>query len=244
MKVYGIIGFPLSHSFSQKYFTERFEQQHIEDAVFKNFQIEDISLLPQVLTEPNLQGLAVTIPYKKAVIPFLEKATATVEEIGACNCIRIRNGKLFGHNTDVIGFEKSFVKNLQPHHTKALILGTGGAAAAVEFVLKKLGIKFRSVSRTSANDNDILSYDDLRNDIIDQYKIIINTTPLGTYPKNDTMPDLPYHLLTPQHYLFDLVYNPAKTRFLEAGERQGAVIENGYEMLVLQAEENWRIWNE
>lgn len=244
MKVFGIIGFPLSHSFSQKYFTEKFKRSGIRDAIFKNFPIENIESLPHVLKEPGLQGLAVTIPYKKAVIPFLHYSDATVNKIGACNCIRIKNGELSGYNTDVMGFEKSFIKHLQLSHNKALILGTGGAAVAVELVLNKLNIDFRFVSRAVSVDKNILSYKDITAEVLRQYTVIINTTPLGTYPKNDTMPDIPYHLLTPQHYLFDLVYNPPKTKFLEAGEKQGTVIENGYEMLVIQAEENWRIWNE
>lgn len=244
MNVYGLIGFPLSHSFSEKYFNEKFQREGITNAVFKNFSIKNIDHLPEVLQENNLKGIAVTIPYKKAVIPFLHEASLTVQQICACNCIRIEKDKLIGFNTDVVGFEKSFVKQLRPHHKNALILGTGGAAAAVEFVLKKLQINFRFVSRTRSIENNIFSYDDLNDEVIKEYTIIINCTPLGTYPKNDTCPAIPYALLTPEHYLFDLVYNPAKTKFLQLGEQKGAVIQNGYEMLVLQAEENWRIWND
>jgi shikimate dehydrogenase len=244
MNVYALIGFPLSHSFSEKYFTEKFKREGITNAVFKNFSIKNIDYLPEVLQEKNLKGIAVTIPYKKAVIPFLHKVSSTVRQIGACNCIRIENDKLIGFNTDVDGFERSFVKQLKPYHKNALILGTGGAAAAVEFVLKKLQINFRFVSRTGLTENNIFSYTDLDDKVMKEYTIIINCTPLGTYPKNETCPEIPYTLLTYQHYLFDLVYNPSKTKFLHLGEQQGATIQNGYEMLVLQAEENWRIWNE
>jgi shikimate dehydrogenase len=244
MNVYALIGFPLSHSFSEKYFTEKFKQEGITDAIFKNFSIENIDRLPEVLKEKNLKGLAVTIPYKKAVIPFLGEASSTVQQIGACNCIRIEKDKLIGFNTDVDGFEKSFVKQLKPHHKNALILGTGGAAAAVEFVLRKLKMNLRFVSRTGSAKKDVFSYDDLDDEVLKEYTVIINCTPLGTYPENDTYPAIPYNLLTPQHYLFDLVYNPPKTKFLQLGEQQGTAIQNGYEMLVLQAEENWRIWNE
>lgn len=244
MRTFGIIGFPLSHSFSQRYFTEKFEKEGIKDAVFKNFSIENIEALKDVLqNNPALKGLAVTIPYKKAVLPYLSHATDTVQEMGACNCIKISNDKLFGYNTDVIGFEESFVKYLENFHSKALILGTGGAAAAIEFVLKKLRIDYRFVSRTASAERNIFSYEDLNDDVMKEYNIIINCTPLGTYPKVDECPAIPYDLLTSNHYLFDLVYNPSKTKFLQQGEAKGATIQNGYEMLVIQAEENWNIWN-
>jgi shikimate dehydrogenase len=163
--------------------------------------------------------------------------------MGACNCVKIKEGKLVGYNTDVVGFEKSFIKKLRPHHKKALILGKGGAAAAVEFVLRKLGIDYTFVSRIGNAASGILSYEDLSPEILTEHTIIINTTPLGTFPKVDEAAEIPYHLLTPKHYLFDLVYNPAETKFLRLGKEQGTAIENGYEMLVLQAEENWIIWN-
>lgn len=244
IKEYGLIGYPLSHSFSQKYFTEKFEKEEI-DAVFHAFSIPSIDDLPELLkTYPLLQGFAITIPYKRAVIKFLDHASNAVQQMNACNCVSIREGKLYGYNTDVTGFEKSFVQHLKPFQINALVLGTGGASSAVEFVLEKLNIDYRFVSRTKDEVKNILSYDDLNEEVISKYKIIINCTPLGTYPKVDQAPAIPYHLLTPQHYLFDLVYNPAKTKFLSLGEQQGATIENGYEMLVLQAEENWKIWND
>jgi shikimate dehydrogenase len=244
IKEYGLIGYPLSHSFSQKYFTEKFEKERI-DAMFHAFSIPSIDDLPQLLTAHQLlQGFAITIPYKRAVIKYLDNASTAVQRMNACNCVKIREGKLFGYNTDVIGFEKSFVKHLQFYHKNALILGTGGASSAVKFVLENLNIDYRFVSRTKDETKNIFSYDDLDEEIMAKYKIIINCTPIGTYPKIDEAPVIPYRLLTPECYLFDLVYNPPKTKFLSLGEQKGAVIKNGYEMLVLQAEENWKIWND
>lgn len=241
---FGLIGYPLSHSFSQKYFTGKFEREGITDAVFHAFSIPSINDLNDVLQKhPLLKGFAITIPYKREVIPFLTEISPEVKQMNACNCVQIRNGKLIGYNTDAIGFEKSFIKLLQPPHKKALILGTGGASSAVEFALQKMGIACRFVSRTANKENNILSYADLSEAILKEYHVIINCTPLGTYPKTEEAPDIPYRLLTKDHYLFDLVYNPSKTKFLALGEEKGATIQNGYEMLVLQAEENWKIWN-
>ena len=245
MRTFGIIGLPLSHSFSQRYFTHKFEQENIADAVFKNYAIESIDALENILkAEPTLQGLAVTIPYKKAVLPFLNNATDAVVQMGACNCIRIKEDQLFGHNTDVLGFEESFKKHLQPHHTKALILGSGGAAAAVEYVLQKLHIEYMVVSRRALPQKSFIDYKVIDENLLQQYAIIINCTPLGTYPNVEEAPGIPYHLLSSQHYLFDLVYNPPLTKFLKLGQAQGAAIQNGYDMLTIQAEYNWKIWNE
>jgi shikimate dehydrogenase len=245
MRTFGIIGYPLSHSFSQRYFTQKFEQEGITDAVFKNFAIKDIDGLENVLaTEPTLQGLAITIPYKKDVLPFLNTSAEEVQQMGACNCIRIKDKQLIGHNTDVIGFEESFKTHLQPQHTRALVLGTGGASAAVEYVLRKLGIVYLLVSRWALPEKNIIDYKAVNADLLQQYTVIINCTPLGTYPEVDEAPELLYQLLTPQHYLFDLVYNPPLTKFLALGQAQGATIKNGYDMLTIQAEHNWRIWNE
>lgn len=245
MRTFGVIGFPLSHSFSQRYFTQKFEQEGITDAVFKNYAIKDIDELENVLaTESNLQGLAVTIPYKKAVLPFLNTATEAVQQMGACNCIRIKDYNLTGYNTDIIGFEESFKTHLQPQHTKALVLGSGGAAAAVVYVLRNLGIEYLVVSRRALPEKHIIDYKAIDAELLHQYTVIINCTPLGTYPNVEGVPELPYQLLTPQHYLFDLVYNPPLTRFLALGQAQGATIQNGYDMLTIQAEHNWRIWNE
>jgi len=244
-RLFALIGYPLTHSFSERYFNEKFVREGIADTVFKSFSFEHVDTIKEIIdTHPNLKGFAITIPHKKAILPYLDETTEEVHQMGACNCVRIDDGKLIGYNTDVIGFERSFMKKLQPHHKSALILGHGGAAAAVEFVLRKLKIDYSFVSRNKNEVEDILSYDELNPEIINQYTIIINTTPLGTFPKVDDAPNIPYHLLTPQHYLFDLVYNPAETKFLRLGKAQGATVENGYEMLVLQAEENWKIWNE
>lgn len=243
MRTFGIIGFPLSHSFSQKYFTQKFLDEYISNALFLNFPIDSVKDLPKLLKSVSeLKGLAVTIPYKKQVLPYLETTTDDVKAIGACNCIKVNSGKMYGFNTDVVGFEKSFVTHLQPHHTQALILGSGGASAAVEFVLKKLGIGYTIVSRTVTSSN-MLRYEDMNKEVMEKYTVIINSTPLGTYPKVDEAPLIPYHLLTSKHYLFDLVYNPPLTKFLLLGEEKGAAIQNGYDMLTIQAEENWKIWN-
>ena len=244
MRTFGIIGFPLSHSFSQKYFTQKFLDEYISDALFLNFPLNSIEALPKLLKSVlELKGLAVTIPYKKQVLPYLESVAANVKAIGACNCITVNNGKMYGFNTDVTGFEKSFVTHLQPHHTHALILGSGGASAAVEFVLKKLGIAYKIVSRSAISDHTI-SYENINEAVMETYTVVINATPLGTSPKTDEAPLIPYHLLTPKHYLYDLVYNPPLTKFLSLGEERGATIQNGYDMLTIQAEENWKIWNE
>jgi shikimate dehydrogenase len=241
MRKFGLIGYPLTHSFSQRYFTEKFEREGIADCVYSNFSIPLIAFLAAVLADGELCGLNVTIPYKKDVIDFLDVLSPVVEATGACNCIRISGGRRFGHNTDVVGFEESLVKKLSGHHRSALVLGTGGAAKAVEWVLRKLGIDFLSVSRAAGS--GAIGYADVDAALLDTHELIVNTTPLGMYPNVSVCPPLPYEALTPRHYLFDLVYNPARTLFLEKGEARGAVVENGYAMLVLQAEESWRIWN-
>ena len=245
IREYGLIGYPLSHSFSQKYFNEKFHRDGIHDAVFHAFPIPTIDYLTHLIEEhPLLKGFAITIPYKREVMRFLDTKTEAVEKMQACNCVCIRHGKLHGYNTDVYGFEQSFIRYLQPHHTRALILGTGGASSAVAFVLDQLHIGYRYVSRQKDEDRNILGYRDIGEDILDQYTVIINCTPLGTYPTINDAPEIPYQLLTDKHYLFDLVYNPPKTKFLSLGEQQGAAIQNGYDMLILQAEENWKLWNE
>jgi shikimate dehydrogenase len=242
MRLFGLIGFPLSHSFSKKYFTEKFEKEGLKDCSYENFAIPSIDELKKILATPGLEGLNVTIPYKEKVIPFLFQASPVVKKIKACNCIRIKNGRLFGYNTDIAGFEKSLKKNWNPFlHSHALILGTGGSAKAVRYVLDKYDIKFKQVSRKPSADS--YSYEQLTKNIISKYKLIINTTPLGMYPNVVEAPPIPYEFLTNEHFLFDLIYNPAKTLFLKKGEEQGAFIQNGYDMLVEQAEVNWKLWN-
>jgi shikimate dehydrogenase len=241
MKLYGLIGYPLGHSFSQKYFTQKFENEKL-DCRFINFPIESIDLLPGILqASPLLMGLSVTIPYKLQVIPFLHSASPEVIQLNACNSIQIRDGKLTGFNTDTIGFEQSLVQKLQPHHTKALILGTGGASKAVEFVLKKLNIQYTLVSRTAGSNT--LTYNVLTKEIVQESPLIINASPVGTFPEEQYYPNIPYEGISRQHLLFDLVYNPSKTIFLTKGEERGAVIQNGYDMLINQAEASWKIWN-
>ena len=243
MKQFGLIGFPLTHSFSQKFFTKKFEKENLSDCRYDAFSIPSIDELPNILAaNPELCGLNITIPYKEQVLSFLDEKSTLVKKVKACNCIKIINGKLTGHNTDAPAFEQSLKEKLQPHHTKALILGTGGAAKAVEYSLRQLNILYKYVSRKPSAKS--FSYEQLTNDLMQEYLLIINTSPLGMHPNIVEAPQIPYHALTPKHYLFDLIYNPEKTLFLQKGEEQGAAIKNGYEMLVLQAEDSWRIWNE
>ncbi len=243
MRRFGLLGYPLTHSFSQKYFTEKFVQLGLTDCVYNNFSLPDIDELHGVLkTHTDLRGFNITIPYKKQVLAFLHESTDAVKAIGACNCVNIKDGVFTGYNTDVIGFEQSLLPFLKPNHSKALVFGTGGASAAVVFVLKKLGIEVQFVSRT-ASDNAI-SYEQVDEAMLSSHHLLINTSPLGMYPNAETFPAIPYQYLSAQHHLFDLVYNPEETKFLEKGRLQGATIQNGYEMLILQAEESWRIWNE
>jgi shikimate dehydrogenase len=242
MSLYGLIGYPLSHSFSKKYFTKKFEEEDLKNCAYENFPIPSINELKEVLALPALQGFNVTIPFKELVIPFLHHSSEIVKKIGACNCIKILEGKLYGFNTDVFGFENSLANKLDPAiHHRALILGTGGSSKAVRFVLEKLKIRFTSVSRKPAA--GCLSYEQITKEIIQSNQLIINTTPLGMFPNIVEAPPLPYQFLTPSHYLVDLIYNPEKTLFLKKGEDCGAQIQNGYEMLVLQAEKSWEIWN-
>lgn len=243
MKLYGLIGYPLAQSFSKKFFVDKFASEGLIDCRFENFSIASIKdFKPGVLDKnPLLKGLAVTIPYKQAVLKYLDSSHIP-PGLSACNCIKIVEGKLIGYNTDCIGFEKSILPFLNPYHKQALILGNGGATAAVSFVLKRLNIGFDIVSR-KIHDGATLTYEDLTKDIIKKNTLIINATPLGMYPDIISFPPIPYSGITTKHFLYDLVYNPGKTIFLQKGEEQGAYIKNGANMLVLQAEENWRIWN-
>ena len=242
MRQFGLIGFPLSHSFSKGYFANHFLTENILDAQYENYPIESIDSLTDLWkNNPALKGLNVTIPYKKLVIPFLQHTSSVVQSIQACNCIKLHQGALYGYNTDVIGFEKSLLPYLQPHHQKALIFGTGGAAAAVEWVLKKLGIGYQLVSRKASE--GCISYASLTQDMIAAHTLLIHTSPVGMFPNVDEAPNLPYEAITSKHHLYDLVYNPAVTKFLEKGAAQGATTQNGLEMLHLQADASWEIWN-
>ncbi|MEN9696919.1 MAG: hypothetical protein RLZ56_340 [Bacteroidota bacterium] len=242
MRQFGLIGYPLSHSFSQGYFKDKFEAEKIMDAVYQNYPIPTIEGFQQLWqSDADLIGLNVTIPYKKEVIPFLNHPSSVVKSIQACNCIRRYNNELYGYNTDVIGFEKSLLPFLKSHHHKALILGTGGAAAAVAWVLQKLAIPYQFVSR-NPNSEDI-HYDALTTATIATHTLIINTSPVGMYPYVEHAPKIHYDAITPQHHLFDLIYNPNETLFLSKGKAKGASTQNGLEMLHIQAAESWKFWN-
>jgi shikimate dehydrogenase len=291
MKQYGLIGYPLTHSFSKKYFTEKFEKENIADCEYKLFPIEAIDQLPQLIKDnPDLCGLNVTIPYKETVIPFLDELDETAKVVGAVNCIKVvsleslvfsnenqdaslksqvsglttkdsrlktKDYKLVGYNTDVFGFRQSIKPFLETQHERALILGTGGASKAVYHVLKEIGIDCYFVTRdkesSSKNQGSRLttkdyrlntfSYEELNDHVFNAFKLIVNCTPVGTFPNIHDAPQLPYHFITPSHLLYDLVYNPAETEFLKRGKEKGAATVNGLSMLYQQAEEAWRVWN-
>ena len=244
MNQFGLIGRNISYSFSEKYFTDKFNSEKIENSLYQTFDLQDISEFEELVHTKNLQGLNVTIPYKQQIIPFLDKLSPEAEKIGAVNCIRIqRNSEnnlvKIGFNTDAYGFENSLKPLLESHHQKALISGNGGAAKAVKFALDKLSISHQTVTR-----NGDFMYSDLTKEIIFEHSIIINCTPLGTFPDVQNAPNIPYEFISNRHILYDLIYNPEKTQFLKNGEIKGAKIKNGYEMLVLQAEKSWEIWNQ
>lgn len=247
---YGLIGYPLSHSFSKKYFTEKFEKENITDAEYSLFPIESIEMLPDLIkNDPFLGGLNITIPYKESVIPFLTEIDPVAKAIGAVNCIKIGqpgtgNEKLTGYNTDVFGFRQSIKPFIETQHERALILGTGGASKAVHHVLKEIGIDCYFVTREKEHNRPkTFSYDELTDYIISAFKLIVNTTPLGMHPAINEFPQLPYGAISKGHLLYDLVYNPAETEFLKQGKQQGASVVNGLSMLHQQADEAWRIWN-
>lgn len=241
-ELYGLIGYPLGHSFSRGYFTEKFQREGIH-AEYCNFEIEDArQLLDVVASHPALRGLNCTLPHKKAIIPLLDELTPEAQSIGAVNVIRVRDGKLKGYNSDIIGFMDSLRPLLQTHHTHALVLGTGGASKAICVGLEKLGLQWRYVSRTPRPDS--FTYEELTPDVMKQYTVVVNCTPVGMHPKVDCAPAIPYECLTPQHLLYDLVYNPVRTLFMQRGETQGATVKSGLEMLHLQANASWKFWHE
>jgi shikimate dehydrogenase len=242
-KLYGIIGYPLGHSFSKKYFTEKFALEGIFDCSYETFPIKTIDELKDVLNKNhNLSGFNITIPHKQSILSYVDDITKLPGGLTACNCVKIVAEKIIGYNTDVVGFEQSLLPQLKKYHSSALILGNGGAAEAVKFVLNKLGIAFKVVSRKLRDGSDLI-YADLNEAIIAENLLIINTTPLGTFPNVDDCADIPYQYLTEKHFLYDLIYNPTETLFLQKGAAKGATIKNGYDMLLIQAEESWRIWN-
>ena len=242
---FGLLGYPLGHSFSRGYHTERFARLGI-DAVYDNYELADIEQLPTLIASvPELEGLNVTIPYKEAVLPFLDELDKTAQRIGAVNVIRIfRNGdkiKTIGYNSDYIGFVRSIEPLLQKHHTKALVLGTGGASKAVSAALQEMGLAVRLVSRRPSASQ--LSYDELTQETICSHTVIVNATPLGMYPDINSCPDIPYENLTKKHLCYDVVYNPEETLFMRRAAIQGAVVSNGMQMLYGQADAAWEIWN-
>lgn len=246
MKLLGLIGYPLSHSFSASYFSAKFRKENIKDFEYRNFPLEDLSGFKKLIkTYPELLGLNVTIPYKEKIFFYLDKIDPVAKKIGAVNTVKfIQDGSrkvLVGYNTDYYGFRNSLVPNLDARYKNALILGTGGASKAVSFVLDELGIKFFFVSRKPESGE--IGYTDLCQSVIKKHLLIINTTPLGTFPAVKTFPDIPYDLLTPDHILYDLVYNPPETEFLRVGGLKGTKCINGQKMLELQAEKSWEIWN-
>jgi len=245
MRTFGLIGFPLTHSFSKKFFTAYFADKAI-DAQYLNFEISEISLLPAIIREhPDLVGFNITIPYKEAIFPYLDSCDPKAAAIGAVNTVKIdrSQGKisLRGYNTDLIGFHDSIVPLLKPHHTKALVLGTGGASKAVAEVFAELSIATQLVSR-EAKPGVSIDYSQLTRKVLEEFTVLVNTTPLGTFPKTDGCPDIPFEYLTERHLLYDLVYNPPLTQFLQKGAIQGATIKNGSDMLELQALAAWEIW--
>ncbi len=247
MKLYGLIGYPLSHSFSKRHFSTKFEVEQIKGATYELFPLEQIEDFPTLIqTQSELTGLNVTIPYKQAIFPYLDEVEEEAAAVGAVNTIKFEAGKLIGYNTDVFGFERSLRKLLDKSEEElsslnALILGTGGAAKAVVYVLNKLDINHKLVSRSESKGD--LIYAALDEGIVKSHQLIINTTPLGTFPNVDAAPDLPYDCIGEQHYCYDLVYNPAISLFLKQASEQGAKTMNGLEMLYLQAEKSWSIWN-
>lgn len=240
---YGLIGRNIDYSFSRKYFTEKFRALHLDDHSYINFDLPQIEDFPEVIRDSeDLTGLNVTIPYKEAILPYLDHLDPVARNIGAVNTIRIHQGKLTGYNTDAHGFEKSLAPYLRPHIRRALVLGTGGASKAVEFILERSGLNITRVSRTRKPGT--ITYHELNEEVISSHHLIVNCTPLGTFPNISSKPDIPYQFLTSGHLLYDLIYNPEQTAFLKEGARRGCSTVNGYQMLVLQAEKAWEIWNQ
>ncbi len=242
MREFGLIGRSLGHSFSADYFTEKFRLEGLEEHRYSLFELPEIEELPRLLeAHPALVGFNVTIPYKQTILPLLDDLSQEAREVGAVNCVKCEEGRLVGYNTDVTGFEQALAPLLIPQPERALILGTGGASQAVQYVLSRWGIAFDLISRDASRGN--YTYDNLPVEVVQQAHLIVNTTPLGTWPRVEEAPRIPYAYLSPDHLLFDLVYNPARTTFLDYGEQRGARISNGLAMLKGQAEAAWKIWN-
>lgn len=246
MDKYGLIGYPLGHSFSKSFFNEKFANEGI-DAEYQNFEIASIEALKEVLaSNPELKGLNVTIPYKEQVIPYLSSITDEAKAIGAVNVIKVshngKNTELRGYNSDVVGFTQSIEPLIEKHHKKALILGTGGASKAVDYGLRKLGLETMFVSRTQKEGQ--FTYGMITPEVIEEYNVIVNCTPLGMYPHVEECPILPYAAMNSKNLLYDLIYNPDETMFLAKGREFGAITKNGLEMLLLQAYASWEFWHD
>jgi shikimate dehydrogenase len=245
MAEFGLIGKTLTHSFSKNYFETKFRNLELKEHIYHNFEIDSIEKLTTLLQSNTLlKGLNVTIPYKESVLPFVDELSLEAQEIGAVNCIKIKNGKLMGYNTDVYGFSQSIKPFLDNNHERALILGTGGSSKAVAHALKKLGVEIYFVTSSEKKTPNSFFYSELNELVMNAFKLVVNTTPVGTFPKMEECPDLPYEFFTDQHLAFDLIYNPEKTVFLQKAAEQNAICVNGLSMLQLQAEKSWEIWNE
>jgi shikimate dehydrogenase len=243
MRKFGLIGKNIDYSFSQTYFAAKFKTEEITDASYQNFDLESITDFPALLEDRNIKGFNITIPYKELIIPYIDTLDKNAAKIGAINTIKFtKKGKLKGYNTDYYGFKNAILPHLKSEHTAALILGTGGASKAIAYALKKLNITYTYVSRSATKDNQI-TYQQLTEQIVKSHTVIVNCTPLGTYPDIHACPDIPYGAITENHLLFDLIYNPEETTFLKYGKKNNATIINGYKMLQLQAEKSWKIWN-
>ncbi|GGE91021.1 shikimate dehydrogenase [Chishuiella changwenlii] len=241
MRQFGLIGRNIAYSFSKTYFAEKFKNENIVDAVYNVFDLNTISEVENVFKKEGLVGFNVTIPYKQEIIPFLDELSPEAEKIGAVNTVLIKDGKKIGYNTDSHGFHHSILPLLEEHHKKALVLGNGGAAKAVFYILDKLNIEYKIVSRNFLENH--FTYNDINESVIKDYQIIINCSPVGTFPNVENAPLLPYQSIDKTHLLYDLIYNPPVTKFLENGDNNSAKTKNGHEMLVLQAEKAWEIWN-
>jgi shikimate dehydrogenase len=247
VRSFGLLGYPLTHSFSKKYFTEKFLKEGISDARYELYPVKNADKIRTLALEDiNLVGMNVTIPYKETILPLLDELDTDARKIGAVNCVQITriNNKPFlkGYNTDVFGFSNAIKPFLESQHQKALVLGTGGSSKAVHYVLSRLGIECYSVSRNK-QPGKVFTYDELNEAILANCRLIVNTTPLGMFPEIDQCPDLPFEYIGPGHFVFDLVYNPAQTLLLERAAAKGALTQNGLSMLRLQAEKSWEIWN-
>lgn len=243
MRIFGLVGYPLDHSFSSAYFAEKFKAEGITDALYMNFPLEDIAGLPGLVHEKMLDGFNVTIPHKQTVIPYLSELSPEAGAIGAVNCVVRRGSELIGHNTDFHGFRESLLPVIGGERPAALVLGSGGASRAVTAVLEELGMRYRIVSAHPGKNAGYLAYGELDEAVMAAHRLIVNATPVGSYPDTDKAPAIPYGLVTPDHFLIDLVYNPPVSSFLSYGMARGAKTCNGYRMLTLQAEKSWEIFN-